>query len=99
MNKIIPVPQEVVNEIQRYDVEMCSRRDLISFMISKDMDISTEKFKQYQNEYSKAYFAFEQAKHNIEFNYVNSNMQYNEKKISWKLDYNTCELKIIYEEV
>lgn len=99
MTKIVNVPQEVVNKVQRNDIEMCSRRDIISFILSKDMNIPEGRFKKYQDEYSNAYLAFESAKHDIEINFVDPNMADNEKKISWSLNYHTCELTINYEEV
>lgn len=99
MTKIVNIPQEVVNKVQRYDVEMCSRRDIIAFILSKNIDIPEGRFNKYQDDYSDAYLAFESAKHDIETNFVDPNMADNEKKISWKLDYHTCELTINYEEV
>ena len=39
MTKIVNVPQEIVNKVQRHDVEMCSRRDIITFILSKNIDI------------------------------------------------------------
>ena len=72
--------------VQKADIEMSSRMNLISFIISKNMDISNERFKQYEQEYKDAFLAFESAKDMIAKKYV-PNLTTN-----WSLDYVTCAL-------
>lgn len=84
---IIMVSEEDRNMVQRADVEMSSRRDIIAFMITTNMDISTSRFNDYQKDYSDKYYAFESAKQHIQDKYLNGL-----NAGDWTLDYNTCEL-------
>ena len=84
---IIMVSEEDRNMVQRADVEMSSRRDIIAFMITNNMDISTSRFNDYQKDYSDKYYAFESAKQHIQDKYLNGL-----NAGDWTLDYNTCEL-------
>lgn len=93
---VITVPEEVRNEVQRYDVERSSRRDIIAYILSGAVNVSEERFARYQKEYEEKFAGFEKAKHDIEKNFV---MSATSGKIShWSLDYSTCEITIEYEE-
>ncbi len=72
--------------VQKADIEMNSRMNLISFMISRNMDIG-ERFKQYEDEYQKSFLAFEAAKTNIANKYLKDF-----GAITWSLNYENCEL-------
>ena len=92
----ITVPEEVRNEVQRYDIERSSRRDIIAYILSGAVNVSEERFTQYQKEYDDKFAAFEKAKKDIEINYV---MPATSGKASnWSLDYSTCIVTITYEE-
>jgi hypothetical protein len=93
---VITVPEEIRNEVQRYDIERSSRRDIIAYILSGAVNVSEERFAQYQKEYDEKFAAFEQAKSNIEKNFV---MPATSGKASnWSLDYSTCDVTITYEE-
>lgn len=76
--------------VQKADIEMSSKMNLISFIISRNMDIDTERFRQYEKEYQEAFFAFEAAKEAIVKKYLNN------VNANWTLDYATATLS--YEE-
>lgn len=99
LTKNIELTQQQIDYIQRLDTEMCSRRSLISFMISSGMDISNERFKEYQKEYEDAFLLFETAKGVIEEEYVDKNLNPMQKKLNWDLNYKTHILTITYEDV
>lgn len=73
--------------VQKADVETTSRMNLISFMISRNMDISGEQFARYENEYKEAFLAFEAAKEHIVKKYLSG-----VNATNWNLDYESCEL-------
>lgn len=98
LSKTIVIPQEKINEIQRKDVDMSSRRDIIIYILSNNIQIPKERFNEYQEEYSLAYVNFEKAKAAIEETYVNNNMLPGERKNNWTLDYNSNILTIFYTE-
>lgn len=86
----IEIPEAVVNFIQRLDVECQSYKSIISYILTHDdMDITTERFKQYQKDYQNTLYAFEIAKQELEKKYIsyNPNQQ-------WTLNYKTNTLLI-----
>lgn len=84
---VIIVSEDDRNLVQRADIEASSLMNLITFMINHDVDISKERFKQYEEEYKQAFMAFESGKTMIEQKYLS---KLNAK--SWSLNYNNCEL-------
>lgn len=91
----ITVPEEVKNETQRADIECSARRDIITYIMEKNIAVPDERFKAYQKEYDEKYFAFEQAKSRIEQEYVRTAV---ENPVSWSLDYHTNVVTIVTPE-
>jgi hypothetical protein len=85
--KSIIITVEDRDRVQKADVEMSSRMNLISFMISRNMDTSGEQFKRYEQEYKEAFLAFEAAKEHISSTYLSDI-----NNVNWNLDYESCEL-------
>lgn len=86
----IEVPGAVVNFIQRLDIECQSYKNIISYILThEDMDVSTERFKQYQEAYQNTLYAFEIAKQELEKKYL-----YNFKNPQWKLNYKNYQIII-----
>lgn len=99
LTKNIKLPQDKINHIQKLDTEMSARRSLISFMISNGMDVSNQRFKEYQQDYEQAFLLFETAKAEIEQEYVDKNLNSSyQQKLSWDLNYRTNILTISYQE-
>lgn len=93
----ITVPEEVRNEVQRYDIERSARRDIIAYVLSNDsMNVSTERMATYQKEYEEKFASFEEAKNKIETEYVQPAA--NGKATNWSLDYNSCVITITINE-
>ena len=90
---VIIVSAEDRDAVQRANIESDSLMNLITFMINHDVNISNERFKQYNENYTKAFAAFEAAKAMIEKKYL---VSANIKAKMWNLAYDTCELS--YEE-
>jgi hypothetical protein len=84
---VIIVSEEDRNYVQRADVEMSSRQNLIGFMLAHNLDTSTEQFKKYEEEYKNAFLTMETAKEYISNTYLKGI-----NAISWNLDYESCEL-------
>lgn len=93
MANIIIVDAADRDLVQRANIESDSLMNLITFMINHDVDIGNERFKQYNENYTKAFSAFEAAKSMIEKKYL---IGANIKAKKWNLSYDTCELS--YEE-
>lgn len=84
---VIIVTEEERDAVQRADIACAAHRDIITFMISHDMDISTERFAAYQAEYNEKFNAFEQAKTDLQNKYLAGI-----PAVNWNLEYATCEL-------
>ena len=95
-NKIIKIDEKIRDLIESYDYEYNSRRDIIAFMLSNNMDISTESFKKYQKEMQDFLVMFNTAKEEISKKYVNDLIE--GKNAKWTLDYASCELTIEFLE-
>lgn len=87
MENIIRVTEEDRNAVQRANVESASLANLISFMIASNMDLSNERFQEYERKYQAAYAEFEAEKAKIEKKYLKG-----VKFSSWTLDYESCEI-------
>lgn len=89
----VKIPEEVRDEVQRYDLERSSRRDIIAYILSNNsINISSERMAQYQKEYEEKFMLFEKAKNKIENKYVQPAAK--NKAVNWQLDYETCEIII-----
>ena len=91
----IEVPEDVKNTTQRADIECSARRDIITYILEKNIAVPAERMAAYQKDYDDKYFAFEQAKSNIESNYVRKAVS---NPINWSLDYHTNIVTITVED-
>ena len=92
MTKVVNVPAEKRDIVEKYAYERSSRRDIIAFMLTQNMDISSESFKAYQKEYMEFDVMFNKAKEEIEKEFVPE--EYRKAGCSWTLDYETAVLTI-----
>lgn len=91
----ITVPEEIKNATQRADIECSARRDIITYIMEKNLAVPAERFAEYQKEYDDKFLAFEQAKSRIEREYVRKAV---ENPVSWSLDYHTNVVTIVTSE-
>ena len=96
ITKTVVIDESIRDLIESYDYEYNSRKELISFMIANNMDITTESFKAYQKEMTHFLVKFNTAKEEISKKYVYPII--GDKEATWNLSYPTCELTINYQE-
>lgn len=84
---VIIVTEEDRNIVQSADIACSAHRDIITFILSNNIDIPAERFQAYQAEYEKKFSAFEQAKEDLQQKYLAGI-----PAINWNLEYATCEL-------
>ena len=87
MENIIIVTEIGRDILQRADLECSARMNLISFLMKNDIGITNARFQEYQDDYTKSFFVFENAKKDMENKYLAGKIY-----TSWSLDYNTCKL-------
>lgn len=85
---------EVVANVERYSYELEARKTVIAEMLSMNMDTSTDAFAKYQAELVRYKAMFEEAKKEIEKQYVADVPG----SVKWSLDYTTRELTITVDE-
>lgn len=83
----IQIEEDVKNYVEKLDYEYNVRKNLVSFMISTDMNIETKAFEKYQNEMMDYYSKFNFAKQEIEDTYVKPVI--GDNTVNWVLDYKT----------
>ena len=91
----IEVPEDVKNTTQRADIECSARRDIITYILEKNIAVPAERMAAYQKDYDDKYFAFEQAKSELEREYVRKAVS---NPINWSLDYHTNIVTITVED-
>lgn len=87
MANIIRVTEEDRNAVQRANVDSASLANLITYMISNNIDVSNERFQEYEKRYQEAFNRFELEKTKIEKKYLKGL-----NVASWTLDYESCEI-------
>ena len=91
----VTIPESIKNLAQKFDIEKNSRQDIIfNILFNKNINISKERFDEYQKDYENKYFAFEQIKKEIEKQYVLPAIKDKSSFISWILDYDTSTIVI-----
>ena len=90
----IEVNTDISNYIESLQYETFARRDIISFMLSNNIDMSTQSAKKYQDEYSDFYAKYEVSMQELREQYIDSNKDLVDKKINWSLDFKTHILDI-----
>ena len=91
MKKVVIEDKEFITELERLQYEVQSRQSIITYMINNGMDITTDNFKKYQNEYTEYLKKYENKKYEVEIKYVYPN--YAQAK-NWNLDFASGELII-----
>lgn len=91
----VEVPEDVKNKVQRADIEQSAHKEIIATILERDLAIPAERMNSYQKEYENKFFAFEQAKSEIEREYVRKAVK---NPLNWSLDYNTNIITINVED-
>lgn len=84
------VDEEKVANVERYAYEFEARKSVVSEMLAQNMDTSTTSFAEYQKELVKYKVLFENAKKEVENEYVVDVDGWR----NWNLDYKTRTLTI-----
>ena len=94
--KQIEIPEAATSIIQRLDLDVQGYKDIIIYLLNhNDIDISKEKFDNYQQKYLEAKYTFELAKQELEKQYMDSE---NITNYNWNLNYKNNILTITWEE-
>lgn len=90
MNKnTIIVSQDEVDELEKINMELNSRKNLILFLITQEIDENNHFLKKFQEEYDSYFIQFEQLKKQLQNKYLDQN---NIVYHNWELNYYSREL-------
>ena len=91
------IPDDVVNMIEACQYEVNARKDIISYMLSNNMNLATESFNQYQAELVEFTKKLDLAKQEIEKSIVTPFLAENNiSSGTWNLDFATKEMTITW---
>ena len=90
MKKIITIPKELNNYLQRLAYETEARSNLCAFLMRQN--IKNEAFDDYHNEYIELFAEYELAKLELENNYIKPEI--GNQTCNWNLDFYTNEVII-----
>jgi hypothetical protein len=90
--KTVEINGDLANYIEGLQYEVDSRKDIISFMIDKNM-IDSVAFATYQKEYFECYSKYQMAKGQLEKTYVTPLLT-GDQRANWNLDFETKTLMI-----
>ena len=76
MEKTIEVRDDLANYVESLQYEVNSMMAIMSFMLDRDMDTSTEAFQNWNRKYTEAYASYEAAKAELERDYIKSCLLY-----------------------
>jgi hypothetical protein len=94
MEKTIEVRDDLANYVESLQYEVNSMMAIMSFMLDRDMDTSTEAFQNWNRKYTEAYASYEAAKAELERDYIKSDPELNGKAVKWNFDFETKTLTI-----
>ena len=92
----IEIPYEVSIKIQALQYECESRKDLLTFMINSNIDITNSNFKKYHKEYQDFFAELNVLKEEMKHTYLDPKTP--GKIIRWNLDFSTHKVDCSYEE-
>ena len=93
----IELPVELVTELLRLDLEVQSYKDIIvTALQDEDINISDERFQQYEEQYTTKFSLFQALKMQVENDYVFPITK--GKSCSWRIIYYTNQLEIETDE-
>jgi len=81
------------DKLQALNVELDARKAIISEFLKSGVNVTTPAFKAYEEAYFKVFMEFEQAKREVEKNYVLGELT-DDVTANWEVNYDKCEITI-----
>ena len=95
--KEIFVGEELTNYVERLSREVEGSKEIISFMLENNKNISSDSFKEYKKEFDEKKAEFDIAKQEVQKQFVPQGLiDFDGNNTSWELDYATQTITIKY---
>jgi len=95
----VEIKGELVDYIESLQYETYARKDIIAFMLEKNMNMSTDSAKEYQKEYKRYFSEYEIALQQLKELYIYANPSIADKEVKWSLDFESKMLTIEVDNV
>ena len=92
----IKIDNELSNYIESLQYEKDRTNEIMAFMLSHDYDTHTSAFRQWNHDNQEAYVKYQEAKNELENQYIHNRPEFKGKKVKWNLDFSN---KILTVEV
>lgn len=97
--KVFEVSDNLVNVVEAYHYEVNARMSLISYMLSNNMNLNTDSFRNYQDQLVEFEKKYELAKLEVERAIVTPFLNENGiTNANWNLDFTEKRLTIVWDE-
>lgn len=87
----IEIPQDIVLTLQKADLEQQARKEIIAYILTTDLDISTERFLNYQKDFEEKLQIFNNLKLQFSEEWVKP---LKKDATHWKITYETRMLEV-----
>lgn len=94
--KVIEVNRSLVDYIEGLQYEVNARRDIITFMLSNNMDTSSDAFGRYHLEYQEFAIQYQEAKKQLEGTFITDELkkELGCVRLGWNLDFESGKLTV-----
>mgnify|MGYP000984403829 CR=1 FL=1 len=90
----IKINKEQSNYIEALQYNLERTKEIMAFMLSHDYDIHTKAFHQWDKDNQEDYVKYQEAKAELEREYITSRPEWKGRKTKWNLDFETATLTV-----
>ena len=90
----IKINKEQSNYIEALQYNLERTKEIMAFMLSHDYDIHTKAFHQWDKDNQEDYVKYQEAKAELEREYITSRPEWKGRKTKWSLDFETATLTV-----
>lgn len=94
MTKSIKVPDKIINYMEALQYNLERTKEIMAFMLSHDYDTHTKAFQTWDRDNQKDYVKYQEAKAELEREYVSSQPEWKGRKTKWSLNFKTAVLTV-----
>ena len=87
----IEIPQDVVLQLQKADIEQQARKEIIAYILTSELDISSQRFLDYQKDFEEKLQVFNNLKRQFSEKWVKP---LKNDASHWEVSYETCILEV-----
>ena len=99
IKKVINIPEDFALLFQESEINFISRKDVLKEILENDkIELSNERFQNYQKELEQKAFIFHRFKNELEKAYIYPILEEGQIVVDWSLNYTTDQLTVNIKE-